>query len=476
VGTMQNQQLAELSDFVASSMGLLFLPERWSVLERHVNMAVTDFGFDHVDSFLKWLLSPSRTKDEIARFASFLTISETYFWREPNVFEVFRDKIIPEIIQTRKDSGRRIRIWSAGCATGEEPYSIAIALRQALHPLKDWQITLLATDINPDNLKKAMRGVYREWSFRNISPEFKKMYFRSVAKGKYKILPEIRKMVTFAHLNLIEDIFPSFDNNTAGMDIIFCRNVLMYFSPSASRMVAERFYNTLVEGGMLMVAAAELSQQAFSQFTAINYPGAIVYQRTSKKHQQKNKLHINKRNISTTKAHLLPTPAPSASQPAQKKHTPPPEPAVVSPEIRLPNAATEETISEEINGIRTLADKGDLDKAWAACETAIRAHKLNVSLYYLGATILIEQNRTEEAVKWLKRALYLEPDFLLAHFALGSVALRQDNIAISQKHFKNALAILNNHHPDDILSEADGLTVERLSEIIRAKLEIGNKK
>ncbi len=162
------------------------------------------------------------------------------------MFEALEDRILPELIRSRSVGNRRLRIWSAGCATGEEPYSIAIALRRALPVPEDWRITILATDINPHILRKASAGVYGEWSFRNAPPWLKGTWFRPKKDGKLEILPEIRKMVSFAYLNLAEDIFPSPVNNTNAMDLIFCRNVLMYFAAERAQEIGESLRGCLL--------------------------------------------------------------------------------------------------------------------------------------------------------------------------------------------------------------------------------------
>ena len=280
-----DNQMARLSDFVATTMGLKYPRARWGDLERQTKLAAKELGFASIEPFLQRLLSSPLTQEQIELLASHLTIAETYFWREPLVFEALRSQILPDLIRARENGNKRLRIWSAGCATGEEPYSIAIVLRQLLPQLEDWNITLLATDINPHLLRRAAAGQFGEWSFRNAPARFRKRYFRRSDNGKFEILPKIRKMVTFAYHNLGEDTFPSPVNNTNAMDLVFCRNVLMDFTSERTHLVGEHFYQTLVEGGWLIVAASERSQQVFPQFHSVHFPGAILYRREGGKHE-----------------------------------------------------------------------------------------------------------------------------------------------------------------------------------------------
>lgn len=457
--SLSGQVLSRLSDFVAESMGLDFPPERWATLERQAHSAAREFGFAETDPFVRWLLSTTLSQAQIEVLAGHLTIAETYFWREPQIFQALKTEILPELIRQRGQSNRRLRIWSAGCATGEEPYSIAILLRMLIPDLQKWHITLLATDINPKMLRSAAEGIYRPWSFRNISPEFKEAYFRPASMGRLEILPEIRQMVSFAYLNLARDIFPSALNNTNAMDLIFCRNVLMYFTPKRMQKAGHDLYNALVEGGWFVVSSSELSPFAFPDFSTVHFPGAIVYRRPPAT-----------RPAADGSAMQGAPPAPSQDRPP----APPDLPQADRPNRGADQAATEPVpIQDALATVRTLANQGKLQEAWTCCQQALLTDKLNLALHFMGATILQEQNREDEAMSALKQVLYLDPDFVLAHFALGNLAQRRGDGPATAKHFHNALALLETYKADDPLPEADGLTAGRLQEIIRATRQIG---
>ncbi len=468
--SLPEDQLLQLSDFVADQMGLYFPRKRWEDLERQTNLAAKEFGYPDAKTFVPWLLSSSLTQEQIEILASCLTISETYFWREPQVFEALRHHILPELIRLRETGNRRLRIWSAGCASGEEPYTIAIVLRQLIPDLKNWNITLLATDINPNVLRRAAAGVYGEWSFRNSPPGLKQKYFIRTANNKFEILPEIRQMVTFAYLNLAKDLYPSPMNNTNAMDLVFCRNVLMYFATEHARQVGLRLYQSLIEGGWLIVGSSELSQHIFPQAASVHFPGAIVYRREGEKSRPEA--------VPPLAPALAPTiPILLPSRPALV-----PPPFVPSPALharkRVQPAEAVETVRVEARPdvgvtVRSLANRGKLTEAWAACEQAITADRLNPGLYYLGATILQELDRKDEAMASLKRALYLDPGFVLAYFTLGTLLLRQGNTLAAKKSFENVLALLSSYEQEDMMPESEGLTAGRLREITRATLHTG---
>ena len=199
------------------------------------------------------------TKQQIETLARQLTVGETYFFRDKKSFELIEGKILPDLIQKRREADRYLWIWSAGCATGEEPYSIAMLLSRLIPDIEDWNITVLATDINASFLQKAAKGIYGEWSFRDVPSGVKEVFFKKAGKDLFELLPEVRTAVTFTYLNLSEDAYPSLTNNTNGMDVILCRNVLMYFTEKSQREVVGKLYRCLVKGGWLMVSPAEIS-------------------------------------------------------------------------------------------------------------------------------------------------------------------------------------------------------------------------
>lgn len=457
--------LSQLSAFIAAEMGLYFPRARWDDLERQIQDAAKEFDFIDIERFIQWIISSPLSRDTIETLASYLTISETYFWRDPQVFEALCDQILPALIHMREKSGKRLRIWSAGCASGEEPYSIAIALHQLIPDIADWHITILATDINPQSLHKAEAGVYGEWSFRNAPPWLKTKYFDSCENAKYMIRPEIHQAVSFQYLNLAEDVYPTLINNTNAMDIIFCRNVLMYFVPELAHLVRQRFYNCLIEGGWLIVSACELSNQLFKQFSCVQFSGANIYRRELRNVQSKD-------NPNGPSQVILPS-----LQRAVKKA----EVTRVSP-LPIKNQENvhiaKQTVSEtqpmdDVMSVRSLANQGKLDEALSACERAIATDKLDIAYYFLLANILQEQKRDAEAIAALKQVIYLDPNYVLAHFSMGNLEQQHGNAAAAKKHFKNALTLLDNYKTEDMLLEPESLTAGRLREIILAILKKG---
>jgi chemotaxis protein methyltransferase CheR len=456
---LSDELLARLSEFVAARMALHFPRARWADLERMANSAFGEMGYADPESFIEGLISSPVTMERMEILACHLSIGETFFWREPQVFDALEGRILPELIRSRESGERRLRIWCAGCSTGEEAYSIAVALRRVLGAIDEWNITILATDINPRMLRKAKAGLFGDWSFRNAPPWLTEGFFRAKKDGKREILPEIGKMISFAYLNLADDMYPASLNNTNAMDIIFCRNVLMYFSPERARQIVGGLRRALVEGGWLFTSACECSQLLFSEFDSVQFPGATGYRRSP----------------DTTRPEETPfreMPGAKAAPREALTMLEPPRPRAPV-ECRAPRKPGSEAAPPSIaQSVRELADQGRLTEALALCEKAIARDKLEPRLHLLKATILQELNRQDDAIASLKRAIYLDPKAVTAHFTLGNLALRSGDARAGMRCLKNALALLAGRGDEEILSDAEGLTTGRFREIIKATMRI----
>jgi chemotaxis protein methyltransferase CheR len=218
------------------------------------------------DSYKEWL-----------ELAILLTNTESYFFRDREQFSLLRNHIFPQLIN-RKQNSKSIRICSAGCSTGEEPYSIAILLKELIPNLRQWNLTILGVDINRVALKKAELGVYSPWSFRSIAPDIKQRYFQLI-NGQYHIDQTIKEMIKFQTLNLVDDYFPQQYSELRNIDLIICRNVFIYFKAAAIAKVLKKFYHTLQPLGYLLTGHAELSNQNLSFFQTKVFSESLIYQR-----------------------------------------------------------------------------------------------------------------------------------------------------------------------------------------------------
>ena len=407
----------------------------------------------------------ARNMNEI--LATHLSIGETYFFREKRSLQILEEQILPQLLQARRQNGRRLRIWSAGCCTGEEAYTLAILLDRLIPDPGAWNITILATDFNPEFLRKAAQGVYGEWSFRDAPGWLRARYFTGRGDGRFEIIPRIRERVTFSYLNFADDVYPSLSNNTSAMDIIFCRNVLMYFTAQRAKQVIGNFHRALVDGGWLVVSPAEASNALFSPFTPVGLQGAVLYRKTADAASQPL---VGGYAVAPSFEAAKAAPSMPPAAPASAILPAPPDAATAAANLSAVQADQADARELPSRMARDCANRGRLGEALEWCEQAVAADRLNPAHHYLLATILLEQGQHDTAIQSLMRALYLNPDYVLAHFALGNLYQSQGRYRQARRHFENVL-LLQRHSPDEALPEADGLTAGRLAEIATALLE-----
>lgn len=449
--------LSDVSGTIASRMGLHFPEERWPDLARGLTAASAEMGFAFPGAFLGSLRSQELTARQIETLASHLTVGETYFLRDPASFELLEREILPALVARRLEAGRTLRLWSAACCTGEEAYSLAITCARALPDLPEWNVSILASDINPRFLARAEAGVYSEWSFRGAPAWLRDRFFSSTSDKTFTVCPAVKRLVHFSTLNLAEDTYPSLLNHTNAMDVIFCRNVLMYFTPEHQSRVAAALHHCLVDGGYLLVNPAEASPSLFPMFDVETIDGTIVFRKTSLPIRVASRPEIR-------------SPSPALPVPEQTFVVVPAPPVPVAPtQPMTPDLAFPR--EDHLVLARASANRGRLEEALASCRKAIAAESTSPVTHFLYATICHELGRFDEAVGALGRVLYLDQDFIPAHYALGDLYRRLGKQKESTRHLAVALALLSSRGRDEILLESDGMTCGRLLESVRAMTE-----
>lgn len=440
-----------LGEVVTEATGLHFPRERWPDLRRGVERAAGELGGGDVTAFVDRLLSGPAAQ-ELRVLAHHLTVPETYFFREMRTFDVLAEQILPPLLHERRRSGRRLRIWSAGCCTGEEAYSLAILVRQLLPDIADWDVRIYGTDLNPRYLAKAVAGAYGAWSFRNAPAGMVQRHFVTGADGRHEVRPEIRAMVTFAPLNLVDLLDCTLAPELRDLDVVFCRNVLMYFAPARMRAAVSRLRSALKNGGWLAVSPGEASSGLFRDFATRNFPGAILYQKTAA--PERAAPH-------PAAAACSPSPAPWIDEmPAAQAPRPP---TVLSD---APRRAVPPTQDSPGAAAHRLADEGRLDEALHACELWIGTDRLNARGYRLKAAIQLERSDREGARRSLECAVYLDPESVLPHFNLANIALASGKTAEATRHFENARRLLARMAPGDFVPESGGLTASALAAVV----------
>ena len=263
---------------IAKQTGLEMRDRDRAGLSNQIFLRMKALNLDFPINYYHILIANTIESDrEWQSFAINLTNLESYFFRDKEQFSLLRHHILPELIQ-RKENSKTLRICSAGCSTGEEPYSIAILLNELLPDIEEWNLIIFGLDLNQKALQKAQTGIYRHWSFRHVDPELKDRYFRLI-NNHYHIDDIIQKSVRFRNFNLVKEPLPQPDSELQDIDLIICRNVFIYFDSSAIAKVLDKFYHALQPLGYLITGHSELYGQNLSQFQTKVFPESIIYQR-----------------------------------------------------------------------------------------------------------------------------------------------------------------------------------------------------
>lgn len=264
-----------LRDFIHDYCGIFFDDGSKFLLERRLNRRLQQRQLKSFEEYYHFLRYDRKREEELALLIDNLTTNETYFFREGAQLKAFSEEILPEIREAL--AGRKsLRIWSAGCSTGEEPYTIAMLMLESGDWWRGWQVEILGSDINQRVLHTARRGVYKKGSLRATSAEMVAKYFVEEGKGDYRIIDRVRELVSFSYVNLLDPFKTSLIRD---VDIIFCRNVIIYFDREAKKKVIESFYDKLREGGYLLLGHSESLINISNAFVLRTLKNDMVYQK-----------------------------------------------------------------------------------------------------------------------------------------------------------------------------------------------------
>jgi chemotaxis protein methyltransferase CheR len=326
-----------------------------------------------------------------------LVIGETHFFRVRPQIEALRRTIFPDLIG-RRASERRLRVWSAGCSTGEEPYTLAILLREQLPATEEWQIDLVGSDLNPAFLEAARAGLYGDWSFRETPAEVREQYFSPEGR-RWRLSPTVRRMVRFCQFNLMQQGLPAAWPEGAALDLILCRNVTIYFGPETTQELYARFARALAPGGWLVVGPSDPVPSAPDLLEPVTLPGAILWRRRAATPERDTR---TRGAVSTRGAH----------------HT------VARPSLGRVFASTRHAARTATGGaprasIQTAAPTGPTTPASSTPPSAPEPTPPSTSTHLAEGLRALETGDHAAALEHLRRATFLDSQDALAHFALG---------------------------------------------------------
>jgi chemotaxis protein methyltransferase CheR len=504
--------LDQFRTIIARRLGLQYEDGKLDYLAEVARRRMELVGSTRFESYLDHLISSPKGSDEFRALAEELTVNETFFFRNADNFRAFAETVLPERIRA-KTREKRLRILSAGCASGEEPYSLAVLVREALSDLGNWDVKIIGLDVNPAVLAKAAQARYSAWSLRATSEDAKRRYFRADGPD-FVLAPAIQKMVTFEERNLVDED-PLFWQSLA-CDVVFCRNVLMYFTPDKARDVVRRIGGALLPGGFFFLGHAETLRGLTQEFHLCHTHDTFYYRRRDaseavvatatwvgrSREQAEDSLPAVVESTaswvdviqraSERIATLADGRSGSPSQDAPLTTPAGQAAATAAPRAwdlgLVLEALRQERFSDALELIRSLppdshedpdalllravllTNNGRLDESEEVCSRLLAVDELNAGAHYLMALCREHAGDSTGAIEHGQTAIYLDAGFAMPHLHLGMMAKRSGDTAAAQRELGQALILLAREDASRILLFGGGFSRDTLLQLCRTEL------
>lgn len=510
---INKDNLIVLRDFIQKRTGIFFSETKFFTLEERIFSNFLDSQRSNFNDYILFI-SSNKGKRCLQKLISLLTTNETFFFRGRAHFDLLESYILPEIITQKDASSKTISIWSAGCSTGEEPYSIAILLKKLIYNTESWNIRITASDIDEDALNKAQKGEYTQWSFRGVpAPVIENCFIKE--GENYKIKNEYKPLVHFTSNNLILDPPPLAGGYNKKFDLIICRNVTIYFDKETTMSLASKFYNALEKGGYLIIGHAEYSAKNYALFKTRGFPNAIIYQKEENKTDGSIYQNINiplfsndynrKRSAASGNGVYKRTYIKETDD--FIKLTEVKKPAGLAPKINTSSFKPRNVSSEETKVFNEAmlyyhqkkyelaidrflrihntnpsnaracwmlshiaANRGYFDEAIAWANRCIQIDPLFKEPYYTLSLIHLAREEFKEAESKIKKTIYIDQNFILGYFMLGNIYILKQLPSQAKKYFKMASDMLVSKSTDEIIFQIENLTVGELLKLVELKV------
>ncbi len=441
--------LKEFSAFITSRLGIQFKDDNLANLQNKLKPLAKELGYATLEECFKSILDSPTSERLTNRIAYYVTVGETYFFRDKDAFHLLENTILPQLIQEHR-LDKKITIWSCACCTGEEVYSIAILLSRLVTDIEGWSVRLIGTDINLEFLDKARKAVYSKWSLRGMNDTVKDHYFTTADGLRYALKPSIRKLPAFFALNLIEDMPSEMEKRIIPCDIILACNVLYYFPHEQVQQVVDRLQKYLAPQGILIVSPVEVPLIHHPALIEERFGTTTVFRKTTQAPVEVEKQQREKKERKEAKQHLTP------STGSPNHHD---KPAVTENSDKL---------SQEV---LHMGGKGEKTEALSKIQDALKTDPLNPALYYLLGTIYIDLGENSLAIKAFEKTLFLDSSNITAYFLLGNLLAGEGDVEEARIKWNAAEKILSGLSSEVILAHTDGIKVGEMRLLIKSALK-----
>ncbi|MEI6987387.1 MAG: CheR family methyltransferase [Rhodospirillaceae bacterium] len=454
VSILQDPGFGGLKSHIIGLTGLAYYEDKDDALAERVARRLAANGGIDCFGYLDLLLSQPEGRRELDALVSELTIGETFFFRYPEQFDALRTTILPDCIARNREE-RQLRVWSAGCSTGAEPYSVAVLIHELLgEQFLNWQITILATDINREFLSRARNGRFGDWALRTLDDGRRSELFVE-DEGQWLLRNPYPGMVSFAHHNLMTmtdgGVLP---DAGGGFDLILCRNVLIYFDRETIQALLPRIADCLKSNCWLLVGPSEPNEDFNRVFATVNAPGTTIY--------RKSPFAPLVRSFDAAQSQAAAMPPRPFRPPLPRR----PEPKRPSPPAQRA-APPQPSLAQIVD----LADCGRWDQARRLCDRCLESDGMNPVLHFLSALIHHHNAGSAEAEQSCRKAIYLDRNFAFAHFQLGVILGGRGDQVGARRALLNVLRILESMPNETVLPAGDGLTAGDLRAMVGLRLE-----
>jgi chemotaxis protein methyltransferase CheR len=466
----------ELLEVINRRLGIVVKSSQLNDLRKIVADACSKLKITEKD-YLKTLNSANSDSSIMKNLINCITIGETYFFRDEKQMQLIKQTVLPNIINRKRErNDLSIRIWSAGCASGEELYSIIIMLNELLADKKDWQLYFLGTDINSRVLQKALAGEYGEWSMRAISDYYKNKYLKKEGLT-YQLDKTIIDQAQFHYLNLNNNSYPSIINGTSALDLILCRNVLIYFDAEHTRDIMKKFSMSLVEDGYLLLGASDPVHLDDTRLVLQPEHGKLLCLREAQP-TITTPIHVTLAVVENPVKKTVPKPATKPVKPIVNKPT---ELTQLIKQRRWPELLNlvdaypkEKYLTADVLSAKAqaLANLGHLKEAAECCELSLKLDSIRLETYFTYAMILNGLADLKHAEAALRKTLFLDRDFVLGHYQLGLMLMRNNDLASGLKSLKNAYTITQQKNPAQSVPGYEDLTYGKLTDILQEEISL----
>ncbi len=482
----------DLVNLVRKFCGIQIFDHQMDKFRQTICQGCRQMNFKSCDSYYRALQDNSLNSAIKDNLIAGITVGESYFFRDHAQMELLQNSILPELISIRrKQKFLNLRIWSAGCADGQELYSIVMLLKQLLPDIDKWNLHLLGTDINIHALSRALKACYNDWSFRSTDESIRDTFFTR-QKNMWKINDALQHLTKFSYLNLYDDNFPSILSETNAMDLILCRNVFIYFDQQAARVVLKKFYQSLLPGGYLLQGASDMLENKVDDFQFQFYADTCFFQKpdvledsTALEAMDGQSSFTDQETSTETGPSLQEQPPQStpSEQPVSKSY---PQETYKNIFKHLAEENWEDALQDINNCIETgynsaliwqfkakaLANLGQPKEALKACKLSIQIDPQDKHSHFILGLIYMEARQYGKSKDAFGRALYLDRQFVEAHYNLALLHFLQGKYNKAIKYMHNALRICEQENPDRCLHDAAGMTFGRLATILRSELDM----